>query len=149
MKRETLLWSIARHVTFLSLLLVASIATPIDAQPVQHDELLIDEVDVGVPLVSPPSRQSVRETRETSIESSSNPKPASMKHELVTTHANDLLEITNEKLRNEVEWLAREYRDSERMNTVYALAVAGGIALIFFILGFWVGSRRPNRDRYL
>lgn len=75
-------------------------------------------------------------------------KPAPPSHQLQTTHANDLLAITNEELRREVEWLAREYRESERMNFVLALSIGGGIALIFFGLGYWLG-RRSNQSHFL
>ena len=96
-----------------------------------------------------PQRQIPVVEREQSVgEGVSERKPAPPRHQLQTTHAADLLAITNEELRREVEWLAREYRESERMNFVLALTIGGGISLIFFGIGYWLG-RRSNQSHFL
>ena len=76
--------------------------------------------------------------------------PASIKApttraELQSEYQNEILHITNERLRREVEMLARDYRDAESRNVVYMLAFGGLIALVFLVIGFVAGRRTSTR----
>ena len=66
--------------------------------------------------------------------------------ELTASQNQEILMLVNERLRQEVELLAQENRDAKETFALNALWIGGGIALVFFGLGTWIGYRlRANR----
>lgn len=67
------------------------------------------------------------------------------KAELEAAYGPEALSIVNEQLRQEVELLAREYRESERRNEIQLFGLGAIVALIFLGIGFLIGKRFGGR----
>ena len=67
------------------------------------------------------------------------------KTELDSAYGPEALSIMNEQLRQEVELLAREYRESERRNEIQLFGLGAIVALIFLGIGFLIGKRFGGR----
>lgn len=67
------------------------------------------------------------------------------KAELESAYGSEALAIMNEQLRQEIELLAREYRESERRNDIQLFGLGAIVALIFLGIGFSIGKRFGGR----
>ena len=86
----------------------------------------------------------IRTRPEANIESASQRQPIT-KAELEAAYGSEALAIMNEQLRQEIELLAREYRESERRNDIQLFGLGAIIALIFLGIGFSIGKRFGGR----
>ena len=121
------------------------------AQETEREELNLQERTSDLAIESPPPNLTdrIRSNPRQLTTPIREPQPTTLAQQLEVKHNLELLEITNEKLREEIEFLARENRESESTNNLYALGIGGAIALIFFVLGFWFGKKSARTDRYL
>ena len=76
---------------------------------------------------------------------SQNQRQPISKAELDAAYGSEALSIVNEQLRQEVELLAREYRESERRNEIQLFGLGAVVALIFLGIGFVIGKRFGGR----
>lgn len=67
------------------------------------------------------------------------------KDELEAAYGPEALAIMNEQLRQEIELLAREYRESERRNEIQLFGLGALVALIFLGIGYLIGKRFGGR----
>ena len=67
------------------------------------------------------------------------------KDELEAAYGPEALSIMNEQLRQEIELLARDYRESERRNEIQLFGLGALVALIFLGIGYLIGKRFGGR----
>lgn len=103
--------------------------------PITEELTTVDDVEV----IRTPSAPAV-----TNSPSSIQRQPMTQ-DELEAVYGPEALAIMNEQLRNEIQLLAREYRESERRNEIQLFGLGAIVALIFLGIGFLIGKRFGGR----
>lgn len=114
------------------------IALAANAQDVSEDSLPLEVPDVDNPV------ESITTLPASTTNSISQRQPIT-KAELEEAYSAEAIKITNEQLRQEIELLAREYREAERRNEIQLFGLGAFVALIFLGIGFLIGKRFGGR----
>ncbi|MCY4130811.1 MAG: hypothetical protein OXG15_16430 [Gammaproteobacteria bacterium] len=123
---------VASIVVFVSCSMYSS-AQEVGEQPAPVEFIDVDEIADPVNAISNLNT------------ASQNQRQPISKAELDAAYGSEALSIVNEQLRQEVELLAREYRESERRNEIQLFGLGAVVALIFLGIGFVIGKRFGGR----